>query len=80
MDIFYFKGLMIGISIAAPVGPIGLLCIQRTLVQGRIFGLVSGIGAASADALYGIIAGFGLIAYFKIYNSRMKMVLMVNLL
>ena len=60
MDIFYFKGLMVGISIAAPVGPIGLLCIQRTLVQGRIFGLVSGIGAASADALYGIIAGFGL--------------------
>lgn len=53
-------GLAIGFSIAAPVGPIGVLCIQRTLEQGRAFGLVSGLGAATADALYGIIAGFGL--------------------
>ncbi len=54
------KGLIIGISIAAPVGPIGILCIRRTLAQGRLYGLVSGLGAASADALYGLIAGFGL--------------------
>jgi threonine/homoserine/homoserine lactone efflux protein len=61
MDISYFlKGLIFGFSIAAPVGPIGLLCIQRTLVQGRVFGLVSGLGAATADAIYGLIAGFGL--------------------
>ncbi|MEO7911131.1 MAG: LysE family translocator [Roseiflexaceae bacterium] len=54
------KGLLIGFSIAAPVGPIGVLCIRRTLAQGRAVGLVSGLGAATADALYGSIAGFGL--------------------
>jgi len=53
------KGLIIGFSIAAPVGPIGVLCIRRTLAEGRISGFVSGMGAATADALYGCIAGFG---------------------
>jgi len=57
---FLFKGLLIGFSIAAPVGPIGVLCIRRTLADGRISGLLSGLGAASADAIYGCIAGFGL--------------------
>lgn len=54
------RGLIIGFSIAAPVGPIGVLCIRRTLADGRVTGLVSGLGAASADAIYGMIAGFGL--------------------
>lgn len=57
---FLLKGLVIGFSIAAPVGPIGVLCIKRTLADGRMSGLVSGLGAATADALYGSIAGFGL--------------------
>jgi len=57
---FLLKGLFIGFSIAAPVGPIGLLCIRRTLAEGRTSGLVSGLGAATADAIYGCIAGFGL--------------------
>jgi threonine/homoserine/homoserine lactone efflux protein len=57
---FLLRGLLIGFSIAAPVGPIGVLCIRRTLNDGRLNGLVSGLGAASADALYGSIAGFGL--------------------
>lgn len=56
----FLRGLVIGFAIAAPVGPIGLLCIQRTLQQGRRFGFVSGLGAATADAFYGLIAGFGL--------------------
>jgi threonine/homoserine/homoserine lactone efflux protein len=56
----FLRGLLIGISIAAPVGPIGVLCIRRTLAEGRLSGLVSGLGAATADAFYGIIAGFGL--------------------
>ena len=61
MDItFFIKGLVIGFSIAAPVGPIGLLCIRRTLAKGRASGLFSGLGAATADAIYGCIAGFGL--------------------
>jgi len=55
----FVKGLIIGFSIAAPVGPIGVLCIRRTLAEGRISGFVSGMGAATADALYGCIAGFG---------------------
>ncbi|MGG0187903.1 LysE family translocator [Bacillus rhizoplanae] len=58
--IVFLKGIIIGLSIAAPVGPIGVLVIKRTLVQGRIYGIVSGVGAASADAVYGLIAGLGL--------------------
>lgn len=57
---FFLRGLIIGFSIAAPVGPIGVLCIRRTLAQGRVSGLFSGLGAATADAIYGCIAGLGL--------------------
>jgi len=57
---FFFKGLLIGFSIAAPVGPIGVLCIRRTLTNGRMSGLVSGLGAATADGFYGAVAAFGL--------------------
>ncbi len=52
--------MALGLSIAAPVGPIGLLCIRRTLAQGRAAGLLSGLGAATADAVYGSVAAFGL--------------------
>lgn len=54
------RSFIIGISIAAPVGPIGILCIRRTLAEGRIAGFISGLGAATADAFYGAIAAFGL--------------------
>jgi threonine/homoserine/homoserine lactone efflux protein len=54
------RGLIIGLSIAAPVGPIGVLCVRRTLAEGRAAGFMSGLGAATADAIYGCIAGFGL--------------------
>ncbi len=61
MDIsFFLRGLLIGLSIAAAVGPISILCIQRTLERGQLYGLVSGLGAATADAFYGSIAAFGL--------------------
>jgi threonine/homoserine/homoserine lactone efflux protein len=56
----FLRGLIIGFSIAAPVGPIGILCIRRTLSEGRASGFLSGLGAATADALYGCVAGFGL--------------------
>ncbi len=56
----FLHGLIIGFSIAAPVGPIGVLCIRRTLEQGRWVGFLSGLGAATADAIYGCVAGFGL--------------------
>ena len=54
------RGLVVGLSIAAPVGPIGVRCIRRTLDRGRLPGLVSGLGAASADMVYGSISGLGL--------------------
>jgi threonine/homoserine/homoserine lactone efflux protein len=54
------QGFILGFAIAAPVGPIGLLCIQRTLHQGQLVGLASGLGAATADAFYGAVAAFGL--------------------
>jgi threonine/homoserine/homoserine lactone efflux protein len=57
---FLMRGFIIGFSIAAPVGPIGVLCMRRTLAEGRASGLVSGLGAATADAIYGSVAGFGL--------------------
>ncbi len=56
----FLQGLLVGFSIAAPVGPIGVLCIRRTLTDGRAAGLLSGLGAATADAFYGSVAGFGL--------------------
>jgi len=52
----------LGFAIAAPVGPIGVLCIRRTLVDGRLVGFLSGLGAATADMLYGAVAAFGLTA------------------
>lgn len=54
------RGVVLGFSIAAPVGPIGVLCIRRTLAEGRWVGLATGIGAAVADGLYGALAAFGL--------------------
>jgi threonine/homoserine/homoserine lactone efflux protein len=56
----FFKGFLAGFLIAMPVGPIGVLCIQRTLNKGKLHGMVSGLGAATADAIYGFIAAFGL--------------------
>ncbi len=56
----FVRGLALGFAIAAPVGPIGVLCIRRTLAEGRLAGLVSGLGAATADAIYGFVAAFGL--------------------
>ncbi|MBO9539444.1 LysE family transporter [bacterium] len=56
----FLKGAVIGLSVAAPVGPIGLLCIRRTLTQGRRVGFVSGLGATGADTLYGLVAALGL--------------------
>ncbi|MBZ5536743.1 MAG: LysE family translocator [Acidobacteriia bacterium] len=59
---FMLKGMAIGFSIAAPVGPIGVLCIRRSLAEGRLIGFATGLGAATADAAYGGVAGFGLTA------------------
>lgn len=58
----FLKGLLIGFAIAVPVGPVGFLCLRRTLLYGRVTGFVSGLGAATADALYGLVAALGLTA------------------
>lgn len=57
---FFLKGMIVGLIIAVPAGPVGVLCIRRTIFHGRLAGFVSGLGAASADAVFGIIAAFGL--------------------
>lgn len=54
------RGVLIGLSVAAPVGPMGVLCIRRTLADGRAAGLATGLGIATADALYSSVAGFGI--------------------
>lgn len=56
------RGALIGFAIAAPVGPVGLLCIRRTFVHGARTGLASGLGAATADAMYGLVAALGVSA------------------
>lgn len=69
--VFFIKGVVLGFSIAAPVGPIGVLCIRRTLSNGMVSGILSGLGTATADALYGCIAAFGLtvISAFLVDNQ-----------
>jgi threonine/homoserine/homoserine lactone efflux protein len=58
--LFLLKGVAVGFVIAVPVGPVGVLCVRRTIFDGRLFGFLSGLGAASADTIFGIVAGFGL--------------------
>ncbi|MGD1020525.1 MAG: LysE family transporter [Verrucomicrobiia bacterium] len=67
---FLFKGVIIGFSIAAPVGPIGVLCIRRSLAEGRQIGLATGLGAATADATYGCVAALGLTAISSVLVSQ----------
>lgn len=54
------KGLIVGMVASAPMGPVGVLCIQRTLNKGREYGLVTGLGAALSDIFYALITGFGM--------------------
>ena len=56
----FIHGIIIGIALAAPVGPIAFMCIQRSLAHGRLHGITSGLGIATADAVYAAIAAFGL--------------------
>ncbi|HEU5230191.1 MAG TPA: LysE family transporter [Ktedonobacteraceae bacterium] len=57
---FLIRGVLIGLSVAAAVGPMSVLCMQRTVHRGFFYGLVSGLGVATADGIYGCVAGFGL--------------------
>lgn len=61
-DYIFIQGIIFGFFLALPVGPVGVLCVQRTLAEGRLHGLLSGLGAAVGDALFGAIAAFGISA------------------
>lgn len=64
------KGMIIGIVASAPMGPVGVLCIQRTLNKGRAYGLVTGTGAALSDILYALLTGYGLSFIYEIISNQ----------
>lgn len=57
--LFFFKGVAAGFVVAAPVGPVAVLCIRRTIANGLVSGYATGLGAAVADMLYGMVAALG---------------------
>jgi|BarGraIncu00222A_1022003.scaffolds.fasta_scaffold124573_1 threonine/homoserine/homoserine lactone efflux protein len=69
--VVFLKGIFIGFAMAIPIGPIGIMCIRKTLTEGRLRGLIIGLGAATADMLYGCVAAFGLTVISNtLYNQR----------
>ena len=64
-----FKGILIGIIASAPMGPVGILCIQRTLNKGRWYGFVTGVGAAVSDIFYAMITGLGMSVVVDMIND-----------
>ena len=70
MDVsIFFKGFLVGIIISAPIGPVGALCIQRTMTKGKLSGILSGFGAATGDSVFAIIAVFGLTFISGVLNE-----------
>ena len=72
----FYRGLALGLIIAAPVGPVGLLCIRRSLQNGMIIGLATGLGAACADALFGAVAVLGvsaILAFIHHYEASIRL-------
>ena len=72
-----WTGIACGFSVSIPLGPIGILCIQRTVNRNWKSGIISGLGVASADAVYGFVAGFGLsiiIDFIRTYEMYFKLV------
>ena len=65
-----FKGILIGMVASAPMGPVGILCVQRTLNKGRWYGFVTGIGAAVSDIIYALITGAGMSFVMDIINNH----------
>ena len=75
---FLLRGLVLGFSIAAPVGPIGVLCIRRTLAEGRWMGFATGMGAAAADGLYGLAAGLGLTSVTQLLTGQQRWIRLIG--
>lgn len=67
---FFLKGIAIGFFMAIPIGPIGIMCIRKTLTKGRLSGLIIGLGAATADLFYGCVAAFGLTIISDTLNNQ----------
>ncbi len=86
---YLIDGMIIGFSASVPLGPIGVLCIQRTLNKGRLSGFISGLGAAFSDTIYAVIAGFSLsfivtfieqqLLYIQIFGAILLIVLGINI-
>lgn len=68
----FLRGLVLGVVIAAPVGPVGILCIRRTLEKGLAVGFATGVGAALADAIFAAIAAFGVTAALSLLTGAEK--------
>ena len=64
------KGILIGVIASAPMGPVGILCIQRTLNKGRWFGFITGVGAAASDIFYALITGLGMSFVMDFINNE----------
>ena len=69
LDILW-KGFIIGVIVSAPLGPVGVLCIQRTLNKGRWYGFVTGIGASLSDIAYALLTGYGMSFVFDYVNKN----------
>ena len=73
----WLRGMALGLALSAPVGPIGLLCIRRTIDQGPLTGFMTGVGAAVADALYATLAAFGvsaIITFLAHYDQELRVI------
>jgi len=73
LAVVFSKGMLIGFSIGAVVGPIGILCVRRCLFEGYASGIATGFGAAAAESSYSIIAAFGMTAVsdFMLHNAKL---------
>lgn len=67
---FLVKGFVIGVIVSAPLGPVGVLCIQRTLNKGRAYGFVTGLGAALSDIIYALFTGYGMSFVFDFIQAN----------
>jgi threonine/homoserine/homoserine lactone efflux protein len=70
---FILKGLVVGVVASAPMGPVGVLCVQRTLNKGRWYGFMTGVGAALSDILYALMTGFGMSFVMDFIENKQNM-------
>ena len=82
--VFFIQGIVIGLTLAVPIGPISLLCIQRTIADGRLHGVISGLGVSTADSFYAAITVLGLtvissliVAYQYLFRSLAGIILIL---